>query len=238
MWHTSRGDRTLYGSEAKLVAQAIDTMIDALLMHVDDDLEADGSRVCQSGIAVFDALSPSQRIGLLYDVTRHLLTETESTLPLSATTEAAVAAIFIEIRDQVAIEIDLFPDGLPEQTSWGDDDDLTWRQLVLAACKDVVGGNGDEVAGFEPELEFPDPHCPDMESWEDLVDWLAEAVLWDRDFEMAETFLDVDPGISRQRRRLLGIEEDYFTQVAPDPRPQEAMHLASMTRGIVRSKPR
>ncbi len=72
----------------------------------------------------------------------------------------------------------------------------------------------------------------------DMVDWLAEAVLWDRDFEMADTFLDVDPGISRQRRRLLGIQEDYFTQVPPDPRPREAIRLALKTREIVRSKPR
>lgn len=235
MWHTSRGDRTLSGSEAKLVAQAVDTMVDTLLVHVDDDLEAEGFRVCQSGIAVFDALSPSQRIGLLYDVTRHLLTDTESTLPLNATTEAAVAAIFIEIRDQVAIEIDLYPDGLAEQVPW--DDDRSWRQLVLAACNDVFGDEHDEFDGREPETEFPDPHCPDMARWEDLVDWLAEAVLWDRDFEMAETFLDVDPGISRQRRRLLGIQDDYFTQVAPDPRPQEAMRLASKTREIVRARP-
>ncbi len=144
MWHTSRGDRTLCGSEARLVAQAIDTMIDTLLMHVDDDLEADGARVCQSGIAVFDALSPSQRIGLLYDVTRHLLTNTDSTLSLSSTTEAAVAAIFIEIRDQVAIEIDLFPDGLPDQPAW-DHDDRPWRQLVLASCEDVFDNEQDGI---------------------------------------------------------------------------------------------
>ena len=234
MWHTSRGDRTLSGSEARLVAQAVDTMIDALLMHVDDDHDAEGARVCQSGIAVFDALSPSQRLGLLYDVTRHLLTDTATTLTLSATTEAAVAAIFIEIRDQVAIEIDLFPGASPEQTQW-DQDDLSWRQLVVAACQDVLGVDRDEV---DPEFELPDPDSSDLGAWEDLVDWLAEAVLWDRDFEMAETFLDVDPGISRQRRRLLGIEEDYFTQVAPDPRPEEAIRLAAATRDIVRAKPR
>lgn len=234
MWHTSRGDRTLCGSEAKLVAQAVDTMIDALLEHVDDDLEFDGGRVCQSGIAVFDALSPAQRIGLLYDVTRHLLTDTDATLSLSATTEAAVAAIFIEVRDQVAIEIDLFPDGISDQPVW-DQDDRSWRQLVLAAVQDVIADERDQV---DEIMELPDRYCREISMWEDLVDWLAEAVLWDRDFEMAETFLDVDPGVSRQRRRLLGIQDDYFTEVAPDPRPSEAMHLAMKTREIVRPNPR
>jgi hypothetical protein len=238
MWHTSRGDRTLSGAEAKLVAQAVDTMVDALLMHVDDDLETDGHGVCQSGIAVFDALSPSQRIALLYDVTRHLLTATEATLSLSATSEAAVAAIFIEIRDQVAIEIDLFPDGLLDESLSDPQTRSTWRRRVLAAAAQVMRSSQEEIGPAADELELPDPHCRELSVWEDLVDSLAEAVLWDRDFEMAETFLDVDPGISRQRRRLLGIEEDYFTQVAPDPRPAEVLRLASMTREIVRVKPR
>ena len=57
---------------------------------------------------MYDSLSPCQRVGLLHDVARHLLTETESALPLSAPAEATVAATYVEIRDQVAIEIDLF----------------------------------------------------------------------------------------------------------------------------------
>ena len=100
MWHTSKGDRTLRGEEAALVGTAIDTMIDALLIHVDDStdeafdaMEDDSfAAECQSGIAVYDSLSPCQRVGLLHDVARHLPTRTESTLPLSATTEATVAA--------------------------------------------------------------------------------------------------------------------------------------------------
>jgi hypothetical protein len=55
---------------------------------------------------------------------------------------------------------------------------------------------------------------------------------------MADGFLDADPGVSQQRRRLLGIDDSYFMAVAPDPHPEEAMRLASRTRDIVRSKPR
>ena len=95
------------------------------------------------------------------------------------------------------------------------------------------GHDGDNTHDELPELE-----CDDIRQWESLIDSLAEAILWDRDFEMADSFLDVDPGVSRQRRRLLGIEDDYFASVAPDPRPDEILNLVAKTRDIVRAKPR
>jgi hypothetical protein len=67
---------------------------------------------------------------------------------------------------------------------------------------------------------------------------LANAILWDRDFEMAGDFLDAEPKISQQRRRLLGISDDYFASIVPDPRGTEVFRLISETRSIVRAKPR
>ncbi|TWU20637.1 hypothetical protein Pla52o_45150 [Novipirellula galeiformis] len=241
MWHTSRGDRTLRGSEATLVSLAIDTMIDALLVHLDDEDDASMAPECQSGIAVYDALAASQRIGLLHDVARYLLTETESVLPLSAATEAAIAAIYVEVRDQVAIEIDLY-----SENAEGDcfNDGATWRNLVLDAYqllfREAEPGQDfyrESDACFDPSWQ-PEPTSDDLEHWETLIERLTDAVLWDRDFEMADSFLDVDPGVSDRRRRLLGIDADYFTYVAPDPRPEQMMRLVWDTRDIVRSKPR
>jgi hypothetical protein len=243
MWHTSLGDRTLRGDEAALVGTAIDTMIEALMIHIDDSLDDSFEDAlaadCQSGIAVYDSLSACQRVGVLHDVARHLLTETESTLPLSAATEATVAAVFVEIRDQVAIEIDLFPDVASKGNR------PTWRARVLAAQATIShtseGGHGGVHDGSEQlaeEMELPAETSTDMAWWEGLISGLCDAVLWDRDFEMAESFLDVDPGVSQQRRRLLGIDDDYFTRVGPDPRPSEVFELVSRTREIVRAKPR
>ena len=95
MWHTSRGDRTLGGAEAVLVRSAIESMIDNLLMHVDQEIGhhevgADSRIDCDSGIAAYDCLTISQRIALLYGVARHLLTETDQVMPLSAAAEATV----------------------------------------------------------------------------------------------------------------------------------------------------
>lgn len=248
MWHTSRGDRTLLGDEAELVGHAVDTMIDALITHIgDDNLDGDFDTVaseCQTGIALFDNLSPSQRIALLHDVTKYLLTPTDSPFPLSAHAESAVAAIFSEVRDQVAIEIDLFPNG-PSEISDDPEENVTWRQLVLAAHKAVLrtphapsDGFDFDFGPFPSHIEIPDESCTDIGQWQDLLESLTDAVLWDRDFELADSFLDIDPGVSRQRRRLMGIDDDYFVQIAPDPDSNEAFRLAARTQSIVRAKPR
>ncbi len=107
------------------------------------------------------------------------------------------------------------------------------RSVYPKACAVTHGDgpNGSAVLGM-------DVTSTDLRSWEMIVEELADSILWDRDFEMAEGFLDIDPGVSRQRRRLLGIDVEYFTRVAPDPRPEQAYQLASRTRVIVQSKPR
>jgi hypothetical protein len=107
MWHTSRGDRTLKGAESELIGAAIDSMIDELMIHLDDCFDEDLPFRGHYGLVAYDSLTVSQRVGLLHDVATHLLTETPSVLPLSASAEAAVAAMFIEISDSVTIEIDL-----------------------------------------------------------------------------------------------------------------------------------
>lgn len=229
MWHTSLGDRTVRGQEAALIRAAIDTMIDGLMDHIDDELDEISATGYESGISVYDAFTPAQQIGLLYQVAKHLLTDTETTVELTAPLEATVAAIFVEARDQVAIEID-FHSCRPRRES-----EPTWREMVLAAYRSVFADTEDQDDADEP---LPDDQCGDIHAWERLVDALTDAILWDRDFEMADSFMDVDPGVSHHRRQLLGITEDYFTSVAPDPRPDEVFGLVSMTRDIVRAKPR
>lgn len=228
MWHTSRGDRTLDGHEAVLVSCAIDVMVGALLVHIDEDFE-DSAPDCESGIAIYDLCTPAQRIGLLHDVAKYLLTDTQGPLPLSALTDATVAAIFVEIRDQIAIEIEFANDREEEGQP-------RWRELVFAAHRSSFPQRGEAERGLS--ARGWDPSLDDLRRWETMVDELADNILWDRDFEMAEGFLDIDPGVSRQRRRLLGIDDEYFTTVAPDPRPEQAFKLASRTRDIVRAKPR
>ena len=232
MWHTSRGDRTLDGHEAVLVSKAIDVMVGALLVHIDEEFE-DSAPDCETGIAIYDMCTPSQRIGLLHEVAKYLLTSTDEPLALSALTDATVAAIFVEIRDQIAIEIEF-------AASHEDSGQPQWREMVLAAHRSIYSSNCEEFYGgvYGSSVGEFDASSDDLRRWETRVDELVDSILWDRDFEMAEGFLDIDPGVSRQRRRLLGIDDEYFTSVAPDPRPEQAYQLASRTRDIVRTKPR
>lgn len=235
MWHSSRGNRTLHGAEARLVASAIEMMIDALIVHVNDDDELDESFTgsdlaipdCESGIPVYDRLGACQRIGVLHQIAKYLLTETSKPLKLSAIVEAGVAAVYVEIRDQLAIEIDLC-----HELSEGDA--FVWRALVRECLIELDG----EDPIDEGDVDIPPLRSETLPRWEDAVDVLATEILWDRDFEMSDGFLDQDPGISNHRRELLGIDPDYFIEVPPDPKPLVAQRLIRETRGILRSRSR
>ncbi|MGO9465004.1 MAG: hypothetical protein ACLQIB_57675 [Isosphaeraceae bacterium] len=50
-----------------------------------------------------------------------------------------------------------------------------------------------------------------------MIKSLADAMLWDRDFEADEWFLDMPPAKKRENLDYLGIQEDDFLAVAPDP---------------------
>ncbi len=245
MWHTSRGDRTLSGPESLLVGAAIESMIDELLIRMDDCYDEDQPfHQGHYGVVAYDSLTVSQRVGLLHDVAEHLLTETPCVMQLSAAAEASIAAIFIEIRDCVVIEIDLSEDADDESQSQLQ----SWRQMVRGAARSTLVESsapdsptllvGEFHADAEVDFELPELSCRDRDRWSRVIDQLAENILWDRDFELADCFLDADPGVSSRRRRLLGIDDDYFTHVAPDPRPEELEGLVSETRDLVRRKPR
>ncbi|MDF1844796.1 MAG: hypothetical protein P1U77_25570 [Rubripirellula sp.] len=232
MWHTSRGDRTLCGAEAALVRRAIGNMVDGILMRVDEELE-DGVIGVDTGIAVYDMCSTSQRVGLLHQVAKHLLTDTDSALVLSAPLEATIAAIFVDIRDQVAMEIEFLPQLMETE------DQPTWRRMVLDAYLSTLAPDDLENKVWAEMVEqLPTEDCRFIRRWEHVIDSLADAILWDRDFELADQFLDSDPVSAFDRRQVLGISDDYFTRIAPDPRAEDVRRVVSQTRAIVRRKPR
>ena len=72
-----------------------------------------------------------------------------------------------------------------------------------------------------------------MEEWEICVEFLADQILWDRDFE-EEVFLDHSPESSSELKRMSGIAEDYYVEVCPDPRPEEVPSLLAGLRELCR----
>jgi hypothetical protein len=208
MWWTPGGERTLTGSEAALFKDALGAIVD----RVRDDEEG----LWQFDAPPFDDLRPHQKLAVLAQVGVALLREDQS-VPMTALTEAAIAAVYESIRVMVEMEIDQ-PAALEESP--------TWRQLVLAACREQ---------GIEAPLG---PESEDGDEWDLLIDCLAGRVLWDEDWKDAEHHLDADPAASRMIKDLLGIDPDYYVAVPPDPSHEELDAIWATLRELTRSASR
>jgi len=65
---------------------------------------------------------------------------------------------------------------------------------------------------------------PDYCKWDLLVECLEGRVLWDDDWDMVE-YLDAPPAVARRVKAELGIDEDYFVAIPPDPDDADAERL-------------
>jgi hypothetical protein len=205
MWWTPGGERTLMGAEAALFREALGVLVDM----VRDDNEG----LTEFAAPPFDNLQPNQKLAVLAGVGIALLQAKQPMPRLTAVCEATVGAVYEVIMLMVEMEIDQPAEGCESQA---------WREMVLAACWEQ---------GIE---ELPDADCEDIGEWEVLVDSLADAVLWDEDWKDNEALLDVDPKASRAVKNLLGIDDDYYVAVAPDPTDEEINGICVTLRGLTR----
>ena len=197
MWHTSEGDRTLTGAEARLFKCAVLSLVEFVRDESDDDFSS-----WNSGIALFDDLIWSQKLAVLETVTSHLICDSGPMPGLTAVNEAAIGAIF----EYVSFETDLEIDDRPAQPRW--------RTMVLDACRECL------VIDSEIDAEFnvlpTDPLSQDRHNWHAAVQLLADRILWDRDYEMMGEFLDEPPEKAALLRQIMGIDDDYFAAAAED----------------------
>lgn len=228
MWHTPVGDRHLIGPEAELVRSALGVLVDQVSTWAEQGIEDPAER-CEFGNGPFDLLTTTQQLAVLYEVARHLLTETPKTLPLTEVTEAAVATIFDQILIGIGLEV--------EDQERGDDPDdhyaslMSWRAQTLAAYEATLSPHDREelsARGFS----LPSPDDPDIEEWRYLIERLIDRILWDRDYEMASLLLDAAPEKADQLKQLLGVKRDYFTEIAPDIRKQDVGKLIDKIKAI------
>jgi hypothetical protein len=206
MWWTPIGKRTLRGAEATLFREALGFLVD----QIRDD---DGS-IWQFDVPIFDDLQQGQKLAVLARVGKALLRPEVSVPESAAVLEGAVGVVYLHLRDAVEIEVE------PPEASTS----LTWRELILAACRQR-----------EIDEELPAADCEDLNQWELLIDCLMDAVLWDEDWRDEGTFLDAPPETGRQLKRFMGIDRDYYTDVPMDPKPAEFAKLLaelwSLTQG-------
>jgi hypothetical protein len=205
MWWTPDGERILQGAEARLFREGLAVLVDM----VREDYEGHQ----EFGAPPFDKLQPNQKLAVLAEVSIALLQEDRPMPRLTAVREAAVAAVYEAIMIWVEMEIDQAADGLESPA---------WRELILAACRE---------RGIE---ELPDADCEDLSEWELLVSALADGVLWDDDWRDSESLLDADPKASRAVKRLLGIDDEYYVAVPPDPSEEEVEGIWATLRDLTR----
>lgn len=189
MWRTPEGNRTLSGVEAEVFLEGLRSLA-AELRDQRDDHESD--------VPAFDALSFGQRVSTLQDVANGLLLSDVPIAVHTAANEAAIYAIYRQLHRMVVDELMVSDEGEEE-------------------CLDVRGMLS-RVASTMRLEGTPPSGCPDEAEWDALIETLSDRVLWDRDFEDGDLFLDSSQDTARSR---LGGESEvlvpYFSAIPHDP---------------------
>ncbi|MCO8122260.1 hypothetical protein NHH03_10960 [Stieleria sp. TO1_6] len=230
-WHTPSGDRHLVGEEAELVRDSLATMVQELASCRETEEDP-----WEYGVTLFDDLTWQQQLAVLDMLATYLLQETGSTVELSGINEAAVAAVYQNIAQQIELEIELHPVS-PAQFQ------CRWRQAALDAYleneeddvvrQEALAESTDQVSAFDI-----DANCMDVDQWRWLIELLADRVLWDRDFDLVNEMVDAPPERAAAMRAALGITPGYYTAIAPDPTDHQVDALFQSLEELTRAKPR
>lgn len=206
-WRTSQGERILAGAEGNLFREAVLSLAD-----ITDDAIRSEDDPWDFGLAVFDRLTLPSRLAMLAHVGFALLRETPECPQLTAVNEATIATVFRYIEESIESEIDA-EDDIKEP--------FFWRRLVRAA--------GVEHAA---DVELPDESSRDISQWEFLIEVLSDRILWDNDFSSEACFADASPEFAEERYVDMGIDEEYFLAVPPDPGDSSLDQIRKMLREL------
>ena len=196
----------LIGAEATLIRSALTRIAEQIVEERNDGYPQ------PFDIPVFDELGASHRLQLLELVATYLLTPTSEPLKLTSLNEATVGAVFAQVKLSVDMEL-LFEEPAGARSEW--------RAQVLSAytyCFESESCEWD-AADFVPTSV----DSTDTDQWDNAIEDLANRILWDRDYLMAETFLDQPPEIAAAMKSLLGIEDDYFVDAGTDDSKSSSM---------------
>ncbi len=204
MWPTLDGLRVLKGGEAVLVCEAVTVMVDQLAAECRDECEPE-----PVGIDWFDQWDCDQRLWMLEQVVEALLTPASPPSP-AAMWESTVDAIFCQVVDSIAMEIDRTPSS------------LSWRSRAIDAfqCQ----------RGRSPII---DTDSTDIDGWRIIVTQIADMILGATSYQKAEAFRDGDIGRSRQFLTQRALPEDYLERIPPLRTPQQAQQSIARIQEIV-----
>ena len=221
MWRTPLGERALKGAERALFREVLGMLWDQVELAIDTG-ELD---LCETGVGSFDRLTPNQKLAMLALIGQAMRSEDVPAPELTSVSEGAVAAVLALLRDEVKMEPAAAK--LPAAKLTAEElERATFCELVGAAYPEVKAVRGDEAEGGEgeseedadePRVRVPAVTSHDNDAWELMIDLLFSAVLWDTDYDTDELFLDVPPEHRLDDMEFLGVDEDYFQGIAPDP---------------------
>lgn len=158
-------------------------------------------------IPQFDAVTPGQQLALLAEVGRALFRKSVRAPVHTAINEAAIYAIFRALELSVQFEID------GEAASEKSTRQLIWEWIAAEREHGAEGPDDDD-----DDAGVLTPECDDFEAWQFEIECIADKILWDRDWELDDLLVDCSPQKAQLMKRYLGIDDDYFTAIAPDPR--------------------
>ena len=150
------------------------------------------------GIKCFDTLTVGQKISVLATIGNGLFRKEVEIVELTAVLESGIGAVFKHLYNNITMEIDM-----PELKS-------DWRKLLVAARKEM-----------EAE-DIPEPTCEDFNEWDIEVEELANAILWDRDYEDGDIYMDHPPEKTEWLKYMAMIPGNYYTAIADDLTDKEA----------------
>lgn len=146
----------------------------------------------QVGIRIFDELESCQKLAMLEQIGRSLLVKDVSSPVQTAVSEGTIAAVYNQLLMDLELECH--------------DKEGNLRQLVDQACMECSLTDG------------PSESCSlDMNSWTEAIEALMFRILWDSDWEGEYVKPDEPPEDIGALRASMGIDDDYYAAVAPDP---------------------
>jgi hypothetical protein len=194
MWRMQDGDRVLTEAEWNLFRVGLELLRDS----IEEDIHA-GTDNAQTGIAVFDQLTPEQKLALVAD-TALALRDSSTPMPdHTAANEGAIAAVFAMIRCALEMELEMARMEVEQRTEI--------RRMLRTVCE----------KSEEREDPLPGEATMDADEWELLMEEFECRILWDTDFAMGDAFLDLPPDEARAKLQLYGIDADYYLAVPDEP---------------------
>ena len=221
MWETSQGERTLVGAEAEMIRCVVGQLWDTITIGIDI------KEPHVTDVTLFNGLEPNQQLAAIHEVTKALLVPSVPIPARTAIGEATIHTIYRELIGLVQIEIDF--------SRYEGELDVHLRSMVLDTFHQRQAEQPGQMSCDDDWLPAVD--CDEIDAWEFLVELLADQILFDRDFEMEAILIDQAPEKTKLLKRVLGVQKDYFTAIAPDPNSAEFEEMEREMRQLIGMEP-